>query len=69
MLDKRDIAPLFRARMGEAMAAKRLSQAELARRCGVDRSTISALLQPGTRLPNAGLAADEDRAGPHVDPA
>lgn len=58
MLDKRDIAPLFRARLAEAMVAKHLTQAELARRCGVDRSTISALLQPGTRLPNAGLAAD-----------
>ena len=44
------------------MALKRLSQAELARVCGVDRSTISALLQPGTRLPNAGLAADCARA-------
>lgn len=62
MLDKRDIAPLFRSRLAEAMAGKRLSQAELARRCGVDRSTISALLQPGTRLPNAQLAADCARA-------
>jgi transcriptional regulator with XRE-family HTH domain len=62
MLDKRDIAPLFRARLAEAMAAKHLTQAELARQCGVDRSTISALLQPGTRLPNAGLAADCARA-------
>ena len=62
MLDKRDIAPLFRNRLAEAIAAKRLTQAELARRCGVDRSTISALLQPGTRMPNAGLAADCARA-------
>jgi transcriptional regulator with XRE-family HTH domain len=60
--DKRDIAPLFRTRLSEAMVAKRLTQAELARRCGVDRSTISALLQPGTRMPNAGLAADCARA-------
>lgn len=62
MPDKRDIAPLFRTRLSEAMVAKRLTQAELARRCGVDRSTISALLQPGTRMPNAGLAADCARA-------
>mgnify|MGYP000547100533 CR=1 FL=1 len=62
MLDKRNVAPLFRTRLAEAMAAKRLSQAELARQCGVDRSTISALLQPGTRLPNAQLAADCARA-------
>lgn len=60
--DKRDLAPLFRARLTEAMALKRLTQAELARQCGVDRSTISALLQPGTRLPNAQLAADCARA-------
>lgn len=62
MLDKRNVAPLFRTRLAEAMALKRLSQAELARQCGVDRSTISALLQPGTRLPNAQLAADCARA-------
>lgn len=61
--DKRDLAPLFRARLAEAMALKRLSQAELARVCGRRTwSTISALLQPGTRLPNAGLAADCARA-------
>ncbi len=61
-VDKRDLAPLFRSRMAEAMAGRKISQADLARRCGVDRSTISALLQPGTRLPNAGLAADCARA-------
>lgn len=61
-VDKRDLAPLFRARLGEAMAARNLSQAELARQTGVDRSTISALLQPGTRMPNAQLAADSARA-------
>ena len=60
--DKRDLAPLFRARLAEAMALKHLTQAELARQCGVDRSTLSALLQPGTRLPNAQLAADCARA-------
>lgn len=60
--DKRDLAPLFRARLAEAMAGRGLSQAALARACGVDRSTISALLQAGTRLPNARLAADCARA-------
>lgn len=60
--DKRDLAPLFRARLAEAMAARRMTQAELARQTGVDRSTISALLQPGTRMPNAQLAADSARA-------
>lgn len=57
-VDKRDRAPVFRARLAEAMAARGVSQAGLARQTGVDRSTISALLQPGTRLPNAQLAAD-----------
>ncbi len=61
-VDKRDRAPQFRARLTEAMAARKLSQAELARQTGVDRSTISALLQPGTRMPNAQLAADSARA-------
>ena len=61
-VDKRDRAPQFRARLTEAMAARKMSQAELARQTGVDRSTISALLQPGTRLPNAQLAADCSRA-------
>ena len=52
-IDKRDRAPAFRARLAEAMASRKLSQAELARQTGVDRSTISALLQDGTRMPNA----------------
>jgi transcriptional regulator with XRE-family HTH domain len=57
-VDKRDRAPIFRARLAEAMADRKITQASLARQTGVDRSTISALLQPGTRLPNAQLAAD-----------
>jgi transcriptional regulator with XRE-family HTH domain len=61
-IDKRDRAPVFRARLAEAMAARATTQADLARQTGVDRSTISALLQPGTRLPNAQLAADCARA-------
>ncbi|WP_136645086.1 helix-turn-helix domain-containing protein [Tabrizicola sp. YIM 78059] len=61
-IDKRDRAPVFRARLAEAMAARGITQAALARATGVDRSTISALLQPGTRLPNAQLAADCARA-------
>lgn len=61
-IDKRDRAPVFRARLAEAMAERKVTQAALARLTGVDRSTISALLQPGTRLPNAQLAADCARA-------
>ena len=61
-IDKRDRSQAFRARLAEAMASRKVTQAELARQTGVDRSTISALLQPGTRLPNAQLAADCARA-------
>lgn len=58
-LDKRDRADLFRERLRTALSERRLSQADLARRVGVDRSTISQLLTPGlTRLPNAQLAAE-----------
>ncbi len=56
IIDKRDRAALFRQRLAEAMAGR--SQAELARATGLDRSTISALLAPGVRLPNAQAAAD-----------
>lgn len=57
-MDKRDRAALFRTRLAEAMAEKGLSQSALARATGVDRSTVSQLLTPGKRLPNAALAAD-----------
>ncbi|MDB5660379.1 MAG: family transcriptional regulator [Cypionkella sp.] len=57
-IDKRDRAPLFRERLAQAMTLRATSQAALARATGVDRSTVSALLSPGTRLPNAQLAAD-----------
>lgn len=57
-LDKRARADLFRARLTEAMDLAPCSRAELARRIGVDRSTISQLLAPGeTRLANAHLVA------------
>jgi transcriptional regulator with XRE-family HTH domain len=58
IIDKRDRAQIFRTRLAEAMAALGQTQSALARRLGVDRSTLSALLAPGTRLPNAQLAAD-----------
>ena len=57
-MDKRDRAALFRTRLAEAMAEKGMSQSALARATGVDRSTVSQLLTPGKRLPNAALAAD-----------
>ncbi len=58
MIDKRDRAALFRLRLATAMAQAGATQASLAREAGLDRSTISALLAPGTRLPNAQAAAD-----------
>lgn len=58
LIDKRDRANLFRIRLAQAMAAKAMSQAALARATRADRSTVSALLGAGTRLPNAQLAAD-----------
>lgn len=53
MADKRNRAALFRERLAQAMAASGQSQSALARAVGMDRSTFSALLAPGTRLPNA----------------
>ena len=58
LIDKRDRADLFRVRLAQAMALGGQSQSGLARAVGVDRSTVSALLAAGTRLPGAGLAAD-----------
>jgi transcriptional regulator with XRE-family HTH domain len=57
-MDKRDRAAMLRTRLAEAMAERGITQSALARLTGVDRSTISALLSHGTRLPNAQLAAD-----------
>ncbi len=57
-VDKRDRAEFFRTRLAEALAWQGQSQSGLARAVGVDRSTISALLAPGTRLPGAQIAAD-----------
>jgi transcriptional regulator with XRE-family HTH domain len=57
-IDKRDRAALFRTRLAQAMAERGMTQSALAREAGADRSTISALLASGKRLPNAQLAAD-----------
>lgn len=58
IIDKRARARLFRTRLIQAMDTAQCSRAELARRIGVDRSTISQLLTPDeTRLANAHLVA------------
>ncbi len=52
--DKRTRATQLRARLRRAMAQSQLNQSALARRIGVDRSTISQILtDDGARLPNA----------------
>lgn len=58
-MDKRDRAALFRLRLGEAMERRAETQSGLARMIGVDRSTVSQLLNPRTtRLPNAQVVAE-----------
>jgi len=53
-IDKRLRATQFRTRLARAMQDSKTNQSVLARRVGVDRSTISQLLNDdGARLPNA----------------
>ncbi|MDK3073872.1 helix-turn-helix transcriptional regulator [Sedimentitalea sp. JM2-8] len=53
-MNKHQRAERFRTRLARAMQDRHLSQSALARRIGVDRSTISQLLTgDGARLPNA----------------
>ena len=58
MIDKRQRALLFRSRLARALGVAQVSQSALARLIGVDRSTMTALLAPGTRLPNAQVVAE-----------
>ncbi len=58
-VDKRVRAPMFQARLGQGLADAGVSQAQLARRIGVDRSTVSQLLTGDTpRLPNGQVVAE-----------
>ena len=62
-MDKRERAALFRQRLSETMAQDGVSRSALARRIGVDRSTVGQLLAEGeTRLPNSQLTADAAQA-------
>ncbi|MEL7106747.1 MAG: helix-turn-helix transcriptional regulator [Pseudomonadota bacterium] len=56
--DRRQRAQTFRERLSQAMNQTGTTQSGLARHAGVDRSTISQLLRPGTRLPNAHVVAE-----------
>ncbi|SLN68221.1 hypothetical protein ROJ8625_03531 [Roseivivax jejudonensis] len=61
--DKRHRAELFRERLDTAMAHAQSNRSVLARAVGVNRSTVSQLLDAaGDRLPNAHLAAECARA-------
>ena len=54
IIAKRARSDVFRLRLAQAMGDTGTSQSALARRIGVDRSTISQLLAgDGARLPNA----------------
>ncbi|MBO9472617.1 MULTISPECIES: helix-turn-helix domain-containing protein [unclassified Shimia] len=58
-IDKRLRANRFRQRLATAMQTSAMSQAALARAIGVDRSTISQLLNDdGARLPNAQVVGE-----------
>ena len=58
-LNKRDRAQQFRVRLKSAMAQQQATQSGLARQIGVDRSTISQLLNgSGARLPNAQVVGE-----------
>jgi len=58
-MDKRDRSVVFRHRLLEAMSRNNVSRSALARKTGVDRSTVGQLLKDDLpRLPNSQLTAD-----------
>ena len=58
LLDKRERSRIFNRRVEEAMERAETNRSRLARRIGIDRSTLSQLLSPGAaRLPRADTAA------------
>ncbi|MBE9557043.1 MAG: helix-turn-helix transcriptional regulator [Proteobacteria bacterium] len=58
IFDRRETVRIFRARFLEALENMKLNRSELARRTGVDRSTLSQLLSPDNdRLPRADTVA------------
>jgi transcriptional regulator with XRE-family HTH domain len=53
-MQRRDLLQVFRDRLGEAMSRSALTQSALARRVGIDRSTLAQFLSPNNkRLPRA----------------
>ena len=57
-MDRREVVRLFRARLEEAMERADINRSQVARRSGIDRSTLSQLLSPeNDRLPRADTVA------------
>ena len=57
-MDRREVSRVFRARLGDAMERAGASRAGLARRVGIDRSTLAQLLSADAdRLPRADTVA------------
>ena len=57
-MDRRDVSRVFRARLSETMERAGASRAALARRVGIDRSTLTQLLSTDVdRLPRADTVA------------
>ena len=57
-MDRREVSRTFRARLSEVMARSGLSRSSLARRVGIDRSTLTQLLSEDMdRLPRADTVA------------
>jgi transcriptional regulator with XRE-family HTH domain len=53
-MQRRELLQVFRERLGDAMARAGLTQSALARRIGIDRSTLAQFLAPNNkRLPRA----------------
>jgi transcriptional regulator with XRE-family HTH domain len=53
-MQRRELLQVFRDRLGEAMSRSALTQSALARRVGIDRSTLAQFLSPNNkRLPRA----------------
>jgi len=58
MMNKRERSETFRNRLAQALERQGMSRSALARAAGVDRSTVTQILDPEeTRMPNAHLAA------------
>jgi transcriptional regulator with XRE-family HTH domain len=58
VVDRREIVRIFRSRFQEALDKTGMNRSDLARRTGVDRSTLSQLLSPDNdRLPRADTVA------------